>query len=436
MPNFRYTTRLIIAFVSRFKAILIGSAVFGVLLFLVLRFLTPVLFANKTDKIGIIGRYNTTNLPYPILNLVGEGLTKLDESGIPQPSLAEKWSSPDGKVWTFTLAEGKTWQDGSPVVASSISYTFEDVKVDRPNERTLVFTLEAPFAPFPTVVSKTIFKRGLLGTGEWVVERVTLANGFIEELEMKNEAGDIKNIHFYPSEDLAKHAYKMGEITSIEDVIDPSPLGEWNNTLVEKQSNLRRFVAIFFNVENEMLQDKSTRQALSYAINKDQFEFVRAANPFSPLSWAYNAQTKPYAYDQARAKDLLRESKIKNAEIKLIATPVLLSVAEKVARDWAAVGVKTTVALSADIPEDYQAYMVMYDIPTDPDQYATWHSTQAETNISKYKNPRIDKLLEDGRQELNLENRKKIYLDFQRFLMEDAPAAFLYYPASYTIRRK
>jgi len=32
--------------------------------------------------------------------------------------------------------------------------------------------------------------------------------------------------------------------------------------------------------------------------------------------------------------------------------------------------------------------------------------------------------------------RKKFYLDFQRFLIEDSPAAFLYHPVSYTIVRK
>ena len=53
------------------------------------------------------------------------------------------------------------------------------------------------------------------------------------------------------------------------------------------------------------------------------------------------------------------------------------------------------------------------DIPKDPDQYSLWHSTQTSTNISHLKNARIDKLLEDGRTELDQEIRKKIYLDFR-----------------------
>ncbi|MCS7092795.1 MAG: peptide-binding protein, partial [Patescibacteria group bacterium] len=77
----------------------------------------------------------------------------------------------------------------------------------------------------------------------------------------------------------------------------------------------------------------------------------------------------------------------------------------------------------------------IYDIPLDPDQYSLWHSMQTESNISKYANPRIDKLLEDGRVTIDIQERKKIYLDFQRFLLEDAPCVFLYHPEYYSIVR-
>ncbi|KKQ55358.1 MAG: ABC-type dipeptide transport system, periplasmic component, partial [Candidatus Woesebacteria bacterium GW2011_GWC1_38_13] len=63
-------------------------------------------------------------------------------------------------------------------------------------------------------------------------------------------------------------------------------------------------------------------------------------------------------------------------------------------------------------------------------------STQSETNITKYKNLRIDKILEDGRVEQDKEKRKELYFDFQRFLIEDSPAIFLYHPVWYNIHRK
>jgi len=75
-------------------------------------------------------------------------------------------------------------------------------------------------------------------------------------------------------------------------------------------------------------------------------------------------------------------------------------------------------------------------VPADPDQYVYWQSTQENTNISNYSSPKIDKLLEDGRKTLDTDARKKIYADFQFYLVDDAPAIFLYYPKVVTIRRK
>lgn len=62
-------------------------------------------------------------------------------------------------------------------------------------------------------------------------------------------------------------------------------------------------------------------------------------------------------------------------------------------------------------------------MPKDPDQYILWHSDQVN-NIVRYKNLRIDKLLEDGRSVTNINERKEIYSDFQKYLMDDLPASF------------
>ena len=80
--------------------------------------------------------------------------------------------------------------------------------------------------------------------------------------------------------------------------------------------------------------------------------------------------------------------------------------------------------------------LAFWKVPQDPDQYFFWHSTQKQGNITGYKNVKIDKLLEDGRNTLAIEKRKKIYYDFQKVFMDDLPAVFLYYPNVYTISRK
>jgi peptide/nickel transport system substrate-binding protein len=124
----------------------------------------------------------------------------------------------------------------------------------------------------------------------------------------------------------------------------------------------------------------------------------------------------------------------------LFTTPALLPIAEKIKGDWAAIGVNTNIQVSNTPPQNFQTLLAIQAIPSDPDQYSFWHSTQSASNITNYHNSkesqRIDKLLEDGRRTLDQDERKKIYLDFQRFLVEDCPVIFLYHPVTYTIEKQ
>ncbi len=53
-----------------------------------------------------------------------EALTTLDGDGNIQPLLAESWEvSEDTLTWTFTLKEGVTFQDGSPVEAKDVVWS-------------------------------------------------------------------------------------------------------------------------------------------------------------------------------------------------------------------------------------------------------------------------------------------------------------------------
>jgi peptide/nickel transport system substrate-binding protein len=233
-------------------------------------------------------------------------------------------------------------------------------------------------------------------------------------------------------------AYKLGEVDQINGLLDPQPFDSWGNSVVLPETNKHQVVTIFFNTQDKLFGEKSLRQALTYAINKDALG-ERAISSTSPESWAYNPQVKPYDYDVDHAKEIIEElpDEIKNSlDIKLVSTPSLLPAAEKISSDWEKVGVKTQIQVSSIIPNEFQAYLTIFDIPRDPDQYPIWHSTQTETNLSRFVSPRIDTLLESGRVQLDLEERRKIYLDFQRFLVEDSPAAFLYHPKYYTIKRK
>lgn len=440
MQKIRYWARLLSAFASRFKGLIFVGVVLGALAFLLVALILPIFVSKKTIRYGLTGRFTPDDLPLSVLNLVGSGLTRVGPDGIVEPNLAYSWETPDkGKTWIFYLKKDLTWQDGTKISSHDINYQFSDVVAEKPDDGTVVFKLADAFSPFPSVVARPVFKRGFLGTGEWKLTNVSLAGNFVQSLDLVHPTKGTRIYKFYPTEERTKLALKMGHVDIIEDIFNPDPLGSWETLKAEKISRKHQIVTLFFNTENQLFADnKPLRQALNYAIDKSAFDSERAISPVPPDSWVYNPQVKPYEFDLERAKELLKEVEIANdTQIKLVTSPVLLEVAEDIAAGWEKAGVKTLVQVSSVVPTDFQVYLTILDAPSDPDQYSFWHSKQKDsTNISNFGNARIDKLLEDGRVILDLNERKTVYLDFQRFIVEELPAAFLYHPATYTISRK
>ncbi|HJY98988.1 MAG TPA: ABC transporter substrate-binding protein [Patescibacteria group bacterium] len=438
IARLRYILRLAVAFASRFKVLLLSGILLGIASF----FLLGLIFPSKSrEKIGITGRYTPTTLPTSILGMVGQGLTRLEEDGNVVPDLASSWETTDkGKTWTFYLKGGASWQDGKPVTSSGISYAFSDVEITRPDAQTIIFKLQNPYSAFPSIVSRPTFKTGLLGSGEWKVKNLSLAGSFVDEITISHPKKGIKIYRFYPTEEQTKLAFKLGKIDNIEGIFDPKPIDSWPLLNETKEVETGGYVAVFLNTTNDKLADKSLRQALAYAVDKETLGGTRAIGPISVDSWAFNPQVKPYDYDPKKAKSMIDEIKdAQNTEVltvNLNATPTLLSQAESIKKNWEEAGLVVNLVVAGTIPNDFEALLAIFDTPEDPDQYSMWHSTQISTNITRYSNPRIDKLLEDGRTEINKETRKQIYFDFQRYLVEDSPAVFLFYPTTYNIERK
>ncbi|MEK7061183.1 MAG: ABC transporter substrate-binding protein [Patescibacteria group bacterium] len=441
MRNSRYIFSLITAFLGRFKWILLSGTIAGILFFLALDVFSRDNFKGKDQRIGIVGRYRLDNLPNSIISDVSSGLTTLSDSGKVSSGIASSWENKDGgKTWVFHIRDGEVWQDGKSIDSRDIQINFSDVIIERPDLRTIIFKLQTPFSPFPAILSKPIFKKGFLGTGVWKVKKVTIVGNVVEKIILSRLKENNIIYKFYPTEETAKNALKLGEIDKLNDIFSFQPFDSWKTVSVSKKIDYKKFAAVFFNLaKDKKTADKTLRQALTYAIKKDKFSENRALGPISPYSWAYNPQVKPYEYDLTKAKEMMKElskETLNNLSLNIATTHVLLPQAEEIAKNWRDLGILVYVQVISAIPDDFDAFLGILDIPKDPDQYSLWHSSQEATNISNYKNPRIDKLLEDGRTITNEIERKKIYFDFQRFLIEDSPAAFLYHPVSYTITRK
>src|SRR3989338_1481118 len=448
MKTLHYWSIFISAFLSRFKLVLLGSVLLGVFVFLfsskMSRFLA---FFQTGNTIGVVDKFNLDNLPLFIQQEISVGLTRLDANNQPIPGIATAWESQEnGRVWIFHIGNYK-WQDGTKIQAKDINYQFKDAKKEVTDATTIKFTLNKdPYVPLPTAVTRPVFKRGLIGAGDWKVTGLTTITGqFSRSLTLVNRKTDAKKTYrFYDTEDIALTAYKLGQVRQLVGITDPKDLSTWNNAKIDIKTNEDRYVGIFLDMQNKVTSDKNIRQALAYAINKDEFPEKRAISVISPKSWVFNPQVKDYKYNPDRAKELLKNVPAdvrKNLPINLVTLPGLLPVADKINKNWEDMGLHANIQVINAPPDDFQALLWIQSIPPDPDQYSLWHSTQMEANITNYgppakESPRIDKLLEDGRRTLDPEARKSIYYDFQRFLLEDLPVIPLFYPVTYTITRK
>lgn len=423
------------------KAIVVGCLL-GISIALALARAKPLVFffsSAGVERIGIVGEFTPTTLPIEIQRRVSTGLTRLAADGSAAPGVATSWEATgSGKTYIFHLNPEVSWHDGKKLTSTDINYNIRDVTFTPADATTLRVQLPAAYGPFETVVSKPLFRRGLVGVGEYRVAAIRLKGDAVEYLKLvpvgiRRPAYEFR---FYRTEAAAILAYKLGDVDIIEGLSTKDPLAQWGNPQVDQHVSYQRIVGVFFNMRDPVLKEKSLRQALAYSIPKLSEE--RAISPISKISWAYTDTLRIYDEDVPRAKKLFESVKIAiNSSITITTFPSYIDLAQAIAGRWSSLGFSTAVRVERSIPSDYQVILAAIDIPPDPDQYAFWHSTQtqAKTNITGYTNVKIDKLLEDARQETNQGKRKNLYMDFQKRLTEDAPAVFLYYPKTYTISR-
>lgn len=421
----------------------------GVILFFLLRttsdFLISKIPTGDKETIGMVGAYTIDSLPSSIFNAVSTGLTKVSETGEITPGIARGWKiDNNGKTYIFYLKNNLRFNDGENITSDSINYSFKDVTMEKPDKYIVVFKLKDTYSPFLVTLSGPIFKDGLVGIGEYRIKNIKTNGTFIKSLTIisRKNSSKIKTYEFYPSQEALKVALALGEITKAEDLSDiefnKSSFDKFPNLKVVKKVDENQLVTLFFNNEDRVVSDKRIRTSLSYAIPDEFSNGKRTFSPFSYKSWAYNEENiRKQDLEHARIvldkTDSSTNSAALNLTIKTMAK--YKNTAEEISAVWKKIGIKTKIEIVDSIPDSYQILLSDFNIPLDPDQYTIWHSDQ-NNNITNYKNLRIDKLLEDGRKIFEIDTRKKIYADFQKYLIDDSPAIFLYFPYKYEVSKK
>jgi ABC-type transport system substrate-binding protein len=386
---------------------------------------------------GLIGVYSKSNLPPSVTHLLSDPLISFDKNGNPQPKLAQEWKVNDNAtLYTFKLRENLFWSDGTKVKASDLKFNLPNVEVSYPDERTIAFKLSDSFVPFPTLLVSPVFKGdSLIGVGKYYLASEEVSHEIVTKLvlvpsaksENAKNLPDI-NIRFYPDEKTSRTAFMLGEVDSIIGINDFSDLQQIPSVGLKKITNYSKLVAIFYNTEDPLLSDKNLRKALTCASPQIKDE-EKAKTSIQPNSWAFNDQLKEMLGNEEMAKTYLDKTNLdKDKTITLTTIPSLSKVGNEIVKSWQKLGIPVVLRVETGMPQNFQALLVPQLISADPDQYPLWHSTQKNTNLSKYfKAPRSDKDLEDGRKITDIEKRKEKYHDFQKVLQDDSPATFLYF---------
>lgn len=447
--TFRYYYWIIQAFVTKHLRLILLSFFVSIVGIISLISFSPYLISltsTKRDVIGIVGNHGQDTLPDTVLSQVSNGLVFINEKGETIPVIASRWEqSKDGKIYKYFLKKNLFWNDNKPFTAQGINYKFKDVEVKVKNDYEVEFHLKKPLPIFPTYLTAPIIRYPFVGVaGLYKVDRYKMLYGNVKELYLSpNKPGlSLMVYKFYDNETKMVDAYKLGEINqmsvtkkSVADIFKT-----WKNTSIEKSIDYSRLLTLFFNMKSDALKQKDVRKAVVNAIERDDFkeEGIEAFGPIPPISWAYNPNLKKTVHDPERAQKVLKKSEAsESASLQLYTYYDYLDKAESIKKSLDEVGLGVKInTVTFNQPEKFDMLLAFWKVPLDPDQYYFWHSTQKQGNIINYNNIKIDKLLEDGRTTTSVDERKQIYFDFQRNLIDDLPAFFIYYPYTYTVRRK
>lgn len=418
-------------FFQKYSKQIIISIIITVMFSLLINILTEYTPHRKTIvKIGIVGQFGAGQLPSNIIGFLNSGLVSIDENLQPVPGLAEKWTIEDGgNTYTFFIKPGLKWYGGGDVKTSDIKFSIPNITIEKQDPNIIKFMIPTKFAPFLSLLNIPLLNQRGAIIGDYNIRLKQKSSGLITLIILESNTKKII-FNVFSTAKQAITAYKLGQLDLILDL--PS---EYTNDLtpfanINKKTDFNRVVMLVFNQTDQNLKDKNIRQGIAYGIKDKSFGETKALTTINPNSWSYSPLVKTYIYNIQRTQELIKTP----ITLELATTPELLPIAEaiKTQLDSDIISINTKVITST--PDQFQLLLTTYNIPTDPDQYRDWHSTQA-TNIGKGADEKIDKLLEDGRITLDQKERKRIYIDFQKAFSEELPALVFYHPSVIDVAR-
>ncbi len=279
--------------------------------------------------------------------------------------------------------------------------------------------------------------------------KIKTKSGYLSEVDLiPNIKGYSPIIYkFYNNESQLVDAYKSGEINQM--TLTKKSIADtflsWKNSSVQRKVDYSRLMTLFLNQKVKILTNKNIKDAIGSAFDYQKLSAYGeiAKGPIPPTSWGYDPNLKSNTYDPENASTIVRNEikATEEAKLNLVTSYNYYDVADEISGELKAIGLNNDLNFSSiNQIGSFDMLLAYWKVPTDPDQYFFWHSKQTVENqggnIVSYNNPKIDNLLEEGRSTIDLDKREAIYFDFQKNIIADPPAIFLFYPYVYTISRR
>ncbi|WP_442596544.1 glutathione ABC transporter substrate-binding protein [Neobacillus sp. D3-1R] len=413
-----------------------------------------------------------------------EGLVIQDKNMDIQPGLATEWNKLDDLTWEFKLRQGVKFHDGTDFNAEAVKKTLErvvDPEVASPRAKlfdmiteikivddyTIQLKTAYPFSPLlsnlahysggiisPKAIEEQGDKLGQhpAGTGPFKLDSWTPGS----ELKLvKNEDywGDKPKVDSVVYKVVPEDATRIAMVeTGQAHLAEPVPVTEVERIENSQTMKLIRSEAlgidyIGFNTQKKPFDNVKVRQAISLAIDTDMivqgvFNNVgtKATAPMGPGVWGHNPNLTGWDYDVEKAKALLKEAGYPNGFKTTIWTndnKERVDVAEVVQSQLKGIGIDVEIKvmewgayLDATSKGEHDMFILGWSNMTgdaDYNQFFLFHSdAKGEAgNRSFYSNPKVDELINQGRQEADPNKRQEIYNEAQEIEMEDAPMVFL-----------
>jgi peptide/nickel transport system substrate-binding protein len=430
-------------------------------------------------------RYATDANSVRISGLIYNSLLRPDANSQLQPELAEDWEMIDQQTYQFYIREGVTFHDGSPLTSADVKHTYDSIldpkngsprraplsvlkSVEQVGPYAIRFRLTQPYAPFlehctigivpaaPAAASTRVDPQLPIGSGPFTLERVypgeeVLLRAYANYWEGKPALPGL-SFKIIPDAMVRVLEFKKGTIQFLQNDIEPDML-PWirrkTDSVVEmKQGTTFQYIGM--NLRHPILRNRSVRQALAHAIDRDAIirhllkdQATPATGLLSPAHWAYDDAVPVWPYDPARARKLLDQTGFGDPDgdgpqprfklsFKTTNIDLRRRIAEALKEQLQKVGIELEIRTSewgtfySDIKKgNFHMFSLAWVGILDPDiYYNIFHSSSVPPNGDNrghYSNPAVDVLLEKGRKATNVKERKLIYSQIQRILAEELP---------------